>query len=273
MNGGMDSPEETFQRLQEEARSDPGVVGFFLGGSRGKGLATEHSDYDIYVVVEEARLQSYLEALRKKFPDHDFYGGEGTAKLAVHGFGDIIVYARPAFEEHAAFGGPSAWNRYTFAHVQALIDKDGSIQPSVDEKGRLPAEAVHTHVSDNLESYLNAVMRSLKCDRDGNVIGARLEASRSVHHCLEVIFGIEGRVAPYYKFLEWELVNHPLTKFEMPGEPLVSRLMRILDDADVRAQQLLLRAVEGPCRREGYGEILDGWEPDLKWIRAYRPSD
>ncbi len=127
---------------------------------------------------------------------------------------------------------------------EGLINKNGRIQRLVDEKGGLPAEEVRDHVSRNLEGYLNSVWRSLKCVRDEDVIGARLEASRSIHFLQEVLFGIEGRIAPYYKYLDWELARYPLERLEMQGEEIVVCLMRILDDADVKTQQRLLQATE-----------------------------
>ncbi len=270
----MEDPAESFRRLQERAEEDPGVVGFILGGSRGKGRASSHSDYDVYVIVKEDHLRPYVESLRREFPAHERYiwVEDGAEKLKVDGFGDIVVFTVSEFERHAAVGTEYEWNRYNFAHVKVSIDKNGTIQRLVDEKGVLPPEEVHESVSRNLEGYLNSVLRSMKCVRDGEVVGARLEASRSIHFLLEVLFGIEGRVAPYYKYLDWELSRYPLERLEMPGDEIVASLLRILDDADVKTQQRLLQATEETCRSAGYGAVLDDWEPDLKWIRTYEPK-
>ncbi len=268
----MEDTAESFRRLQERAEDDSGVVGLILGGSRGKGRASSHSDYDVYVIVKEARLGPYMESLMREFPAHERYVWveDGAEKLKVEGFGDIVVFTVSEFERHAAVGTEYEWNRYNFAHVKVSIDKDGTIQRLIDEKGVLPPEEVHEHVSRNLEGYLNSVLRSMKCVRDEEVVGARLEASRSIHFLLEVLFGIEGRVAPYYKYLDWELARYPLESLEMQREEIVASLMRILDDADVRTQQRLLQATERGCRAAGYGDILDDWEPDLKWVRTYK---
>lgn len=269
----MEHSGETFRLLQVEAQDNPDVVGFFLGGSRGKGRARSSSDYDVYVIVKEARLRPYVEYLRKEFPSHEKYSWveNGAEKLKVKDFGDIVVFTLSEFELHAAIGTEYEWNRYNFAHVKVLIDKNGLIQGLVDEKGVLPEEEVHDQVSRNLGAYLTSVLRSLKCVRDEDVVGARLEASRSIHYLLEVLFGIEGRITPYYKYLDWELAQYPLERLEMQGEEFIACLMRILDDADVKTQQRLLQAVEQECRMEGYATILEDWEPDLKWIRTYEP--
>jgi hypothetical protein len=72
----------------------------------------------------------------------------------------------------------------------------------VDEKGRIPKDKIHDYVSSKLDAYINYVYRSLKCFRDGNIIGARLKASKSIHFFLNVIFGLEGKITPHYKYLE-----------------------------------------------------------------------
>ena len=53
-----------FKRIVEEARADPNILSLFLSGSRGKGFETEHSDYDIVMVIENKRLKVY----EKRFP-------------------------------------------------------------------------------------------------------------------------------------------------------------------------------------------------------------
>ncbi len=184
-------------------------------------------------------------------------------------FGSTIVFSLSEFQKHAAIGSEYEWNRYNFTHLKVLIDKNDRIQTLVDEKGRMPPEEIRDHVSRNLDGYINNIYRSLKCFRDENIVGARLEASRSIHFLLEVIFSIEGRIAPYYKFLEWELEKHPLQKFGMEPKEIVGCLLKILEDADVKTQQKLLEATERVCRIGGYGHILDDWGPDLEWVKTY----
>ncbi len=42
----------------------------------------------------------------------------------------------------------------------------------------------------------------------GNIIASRLEASEQIGALLNALFAIEGKVKPYYKYLEWELNTH-----------------------------------------------------------------
>ena len=42
-----------------------------------------------------------------------------------------------------------------------------------------------------------------------------------------------------------------------------------------RAQHELFNLVEPAARRKGFGDVIDGWEPDLDWLRGrcgYRAS-
>ena len=62
----MKTNEEIFNEFVEEARKDPNIIGFFLSGSRGKGLATKYSDYDIKVVVKDEVAKLYKKKYQKK---------------------------------------------------------------------------------------------------------------------------------------------------------------------------------------------------------------
>src|SRR4051794_20709120 len=49
-----DTPEQQFQRILDDARADPYVLGMCLGGSRGKGFENEFSDYDICIIMADS---------------------------------------------------------------------------------------------------------------------------------------------------------------------------------------------------------------------------
>ena len=102
----MKNSESIFNHLREEAENDPNVIGFFLGGSRGKGFVTEHSDYDVYIIVKDGFLKSYMKLLKEKFPIHDFYiwTEDAVEKLEIKDFGGIVVFSLSGFEKHAIIG-------------------------------------------------------------------------------------------------------------------------------------------------------------------------
>jgi hypothetical protein len=237
----------TFESLLAEAEADPDVVGVVLGGSRGKGdLVTEQSDHDVYVIVRDDT------AYERWAARHRFRHGDPV---------EVILTTLERFREHGAPGSPSAWNAYTFAHVEPALDR-GGIAELVAAKGVVdPATA-----GEPLDGYINMFYRSAKNARDDRPFEARFDAAESVPYFLEFLFAVFGRVRPYNKWLRWELENHPL---EPPwgADELLPRLERILD-GDLDEQPRLFRDAERLARERGLGDVVDGWEPDVPWLRG-----
>ena len=253
----MASPKEIFTQVYEEAKVDPKILGFFLAGSRGKGRPKEHSDYDTYIIVEDDVVQEY----KVKYPFRKY---EGV---------DLIVIGFTEFKKMCFWGSGDEFGRYTFTHVKALLDKNGQIQKIIDEKGRIPAEEVSKFIPLAIDAYVNFFYRSLKCIRDGDLPAARLEAAYAIPPFLNVIFAIHGgRLSPYYKYLRWELEEFPLDKFPISPSELIDDLMLILETADCKTQQKLMRVTEDICRKEGYGFQFDTWEGDYVWMMDFRPD-
>ena len=129
---------------------------------------------------------------------------------------------------------------------------------------KVPKKHLSKFIADSLDAYINYLYRSLKCIRDGNIEAARLEAAFSIPAFLNVIFAIHnGRLRPYYKYLKWELVKFPLTKIPMSAEEIVNNLMKILDNADYKAQQNFLKITEDILRKEGFGHVFESWGEDF----------
>ena len=171
--------DEAFATLRADTEGDTNVLGLVLGGSRGKGCATGRSDYDVYLIAED------------DLPARERYGRERGGPV------EVAVYSLQAFVEHAAVGTETEWNRYTFAHVTAEIDRlDGRIQELVDEKGRLPADAAERIAADALDAYVNSYYRSLKNLRNGLAVEAHLDAAESVPWFLTALFALHERVRP-----------------------------------------------------------------------------
>jgi hypothetical protein len=241
---------EAYAELRALARRDPNVVGLFLGGSRGKGVATEHSDYDVYVIVDK-KVGEY----RRRFP---LRHGDDP---------EVIVLSVAEFRRHAAVGSELEWNRYTFAHVRAELDKTGEIQQLLDEKGSLPKDAARRMAAEALDGYINQYYRAAKNFRDGNEQAGRLDAAESVPYFLVTLFALHERVRPYNKYLRWELEEHPL-----PGDEWgAARLLPLLDAVvagDLEAQRQLFHDVERLARERGQGDVVDGWGADLTLLRG-----
>src|SRR5215212_8703399 len=259
----MDTRQDQFQRLLREARDDPQIIGLVLTGSRGKGFGSEVSDFDVLLVVHPEALQAYL----TKFSNDESWRGF-----------DWWVTSLPELEPVAAtWGEPLAWEilcneRYSFANVAVLIDKTGQVQRLVDEKGSIPTERRIPIVFTALGAYTNSLYRSLKCLRNGNGLGARLEAADAIGHALTVIFALEGRHRPYYGYLARELEARPLAAFPLPADEMLAMIDTILASADAATQQRLLAIIDSLGRRAGCGEVFDEWGDRYPWMQQYRPD-
>ena len=218
--------------LLAEARADDNVIGLVLYGSRARGaFVTERSDWDVYVVVREHR------------GDRPFRRGERieTVELTLEELRD-----------------PEG-QRYHLAWVEPQLDKTGEVAEALREVTTVdPASA-----AEPLDAYVNSYYRSAKNARVGLELASLLDAQESVPHWLEFVFAVHGRLRPFHKWLEWELEHHPL-----PIEVDLARLERIARSGARGDQQALFRETEGLARERGHGTTIDGWEPDVAWLRG-----
>jgi hypothetical protein len=240
------------------ARTDPNILAFWLDGSRGKGLQNQHSDYDCTLLVAEEVFEAYQAR------------HAGVGQMGV----DLSVTTLDRFRAEAAWGSAEAWRRYNYARLVPLVDKTGLVQGLFDEKSRVPAEHVQAFVAASLDGFVNQVYRALKCDRDGALEAARLEAAEGVPRLLDALFALHGgRLRPYHKYLEWELAEYPLERLPWAPTRLLEMLLQVLASADVAVQQEWLREAERLFRGEGYGAVFDAWGEALRWMLAYRGAD
>lgn len=193
------------------------LLGVVLSGSAGRGLATERSDLDVYVVVA------------------DRTGQETTVSHSAAV--DEVVMTISELERVPPFGSGGWWFRWSFAWAPVLLDRTG---------GRLPAALVRLATvtddeaaavlveHDRLDGWLNLAYRALN-DRDGRPLECRLDAAESLPWLLDVIFSLAGRVRPYNKYLPWELRHHPLPDWD--ADELLGLLDATLagDPAAIRA--------------------------------------
>ena len=142
----------------------------------------------------------------------------------------------------------------------------------IDWKGSAPEELRLPLVREALDSYVNSFYRSLKCLRNGNRIGARLEAADSIGFALLVIFGLEGRHRPYYSYLERELRTYPLHSFPLSTDDLLTMIDPIVERADAASQQRLLAVIDPIVRAAGCGDVLAGWGDKYDWMVGYREA-
>ena len=231
------------------AETSSDVLAFWLTGSRGKGRETAASDYDCTLIVRD----EVFDAWRARHAGRD--GGRT----------DCSVMTLQTLRAHAAWGGPDAWDRYSYAHVRVLVDRtDGRCQKIIDQKARVPTGEVGGFIDQRLDHYLNQTYRSLKCLRDGLPSAARLEAAEGVAPLLDALFALDhGRLRPFYKYLDWELSAHPLAA----GQALAAKAPALLD-TNTEVLKGLLRDAEQLFRIVGHGAVFDGWGGDLAWMRS-----
>jgi hypothetical protein len=218
------------EQLLERARADENVIGVVVHGSRGRGLhVDEKSDWDVIVVVRETR------------GDYETEHGGIVEAFEVTSLAELPDWMLPAV----------TWAR-------PALDKTGELTEQLEAATTVdPASAARP-----LDAYVNSYYRSAKNARFGLGLASLLDAQESVRWWLEFVFAVHGRVRPYNKWLEWELREHPL-----PIPVDLGRLERIARTGEVTEQQALFRATETLARQHGHGETVDGWEPDVAWLR------
>jgi hypothetical protein len=243
----------TFDDLRALALEDPNILAFWLGGSRGKGQATEHSDHDCMMIVTDEVVDGYR-ARFQQLCQSDL---------------DCVVSTLDQLRAYAEWGGPEAWDRYSFAHVRVDIDKTGQVQAIVDAKARVPAEARAGFIDASLDHYVNQLYRALKNARDGRPIAARLEAAEQIPPLLDALFALHGgRLRPFHKYLEWELQTWPLERLPWVKDVFLAKLVAILEAADPGLQHDVFRQIETLFRQSGHAAIFDAWGVALPFIRG-----
>lgn len=236
-------------------RDDPDVVGVVLTGSAARGMATDRSDIDVYVVYAVEAVPA--RQVRR------------TPQV------DEIPVTLAELERPGAFGTDAWWSRWSFAWAQVLRDDtEARVTDAVSRQATLTADEQQSILLDRLDGYINYVYRALKADRDGRRPERRLDAAESVPWLLDVIFTLSGRVRPYNKYLPWELREHPLGVPEWTADSLLPLLEALLD-GDPGALRSAYAVVERQClaydARQGgtrCRDLLAGWGTELQLLKT-----
>jgi predicted nucleotidyltransferase len=247
---------EQFDALVERLSKDERVLGVVLSGSRARhGTATRWSDYDVLIVVADGQETHLSGELRR---DAEF---------------DVAVTPLAAFRRHALAGSEFAWDRYSYVYAQVVHDPSGLIAGLVAEKGALSEQEATDRAPALLDQFLNSVYRTLKNERDGRGLAARMDAAEAIRPMIGYVFALDRRVEPYNKYLEWELERYPLP---IPGWDLASVQARITallgSPSPADGARLAFAAVEDTARSFGHSEVLDGWGDDLRLMRGDTPT-
>ena len=243
---------ELIVELAERTDADHGdaLLGLVLSGSAGRGMATERSDLDVYVVLTD-------EAARAR---------RSTKSPAV----DEIPVSISDLEDVEPFGSQGWWHRWSFAWAPTLLDRtSGRIPTALRRQATLTPEESDTVLIDHdrLDGWVNYAYRALKSDRDDRRLESRLDAAESMPWLLDVVFALAGRVRPYHKYLPWELREHPLP--DWPADVLQPLLDRTLDGDPAAIRQTFERIKSGCAAYDaarGHDrtrDIIDSWGDEL----------
>jgi hypothetical protein len=195
-------------------------------------FVTEQSDWDFFVVMRE---------LRGEYPSEHGDRIE-YSEVTLARFSDFPEYFKPAL-----------------LSVDVLLDKTGEVAEAIERATTVdPADA-----GEPLDGYVNMYYRSAKNARVGLELASLLDAQESIPYWLQFVFNVHGRIRPYNKWLEWELERQPL-----PVGVDLSLLRHIATTGELAAQQQLFRETERVARERGHDAIIDGWQPDLAWLRG-----
>lgn len=123
------------------ATADPAVVGLVLKGSRAHdGMATEHSDHDLYVVLADGAASD----LRR-------LTGHRTARL------DLVIVSLAEFRA----AGMPGFERYALARARVVLDRlDGGIAEILAAKARFGADEAFRAADGRIDAYANSLYRS-----------------------------------------------------------------------------------------------------------------
>ena len=239
-----------YAELVERARADDEVLGLILTGSRGRRFRVRpDSDHDVRLVLRDGAPDTYS---------------------TPHGSPvEVAVLARSVFERTGLPGSGSEWDRYSYVRCELVLDKlDGEVARLLAVKARLGDEEGRKVAAAALDDYVNSYYRSARNFQNDLPLEARLDAAESIGPLLTALFALHRRVRPFNKFLGWELRLEPLDGEEWAADVLLPRLQQIVGPGDLAAQQALFRDVERFARTAGHGEVIDGWEPDVGWLRG-----
>jgi hypothetical protein len=233
-----------YMDLVARATADSNVLGLVLAGSRGfDAYVTDRSDFDVYVVVER---EPEAWKTRRGSPVETW-----PMTLA-------------EFRGHALPGSRNAWNQPTFLGAKVVLDQlGGEVQTIIRRKQALTREEANQLAVTSFGEYVNSLYRSLKNLEAGRTLEGRLDALESLSPLLTTVFAIEGRVRPFNKWLRHEVAARPLA---IAG--VVELAADIAADPTETQQRALFRLIEPAARAAGLGSVIDGWEPDVAWLRG-----
>lgn len=236
-------------------RDDTSILGLVLSGSAARGMATERSDVDVFVVRDDAVER------------------EKSQSAAI----DEIPISLADLERVDRYGTGDWYFRWSFAYAKVLRDDTGGrVTDAVRRKATVDDDEQRWVLidQDQLDGYVNFAYRALKSHRDGRLLESRLDAAESLPWLLNVVFALAGRLRPYNKYLPWELRSHPLAVPEWSAEGFLPELELMLagDPPALRRTFAVVdrevRAWDAAHGTTVCGDMVDDWGGELRILRG-----
>lgn len=233
---------EEYEAFFQKASSDERIIGIMLSGGRGKGIFSSNSDYDVILITTDEGFES----VKKEYIKTEYI--------------DSLPHAISDFKEYAKMGTRTQYDKYTFTHNNALVDKTGELKKLIQEKGSFSPDEAKKIAREALGGYLNSLHRYFKSIRNGKLFAAHLHAIDTIPRMITFLFAIEDRVRPFNDFLEFELENYPLKKLPITSFDFISKIQSIAKNADIDTQKELLEIIRKLSIENGHGDRIKDWE-------------
>jgi hypothetical protein len=190
----------TYRAVVSLATADPDVVGLVLKGSQAhEGMVTRYSDHDLYVIHADGATTALTRFTGHRIPELD---------PVIISLAEFRAAGMPGGKEclhlTMACNHCETFERYALARATVVLDRlGGGIAQILADKARLDADEAFRSSAELLDAYADSLYRSVKNDRDGHALAARLDAADSVRFLLELLFALDRRPRPYNKYLTW----------------------------------------------------------------------
>lgn len=231
-----------YEAFFKKAENDGRIIGLMLSGGRGKGVFSPNSDYDVILISTDEGF----EGVKKEYTKTEYV--------------DSLPHSISDFKEYAKMETKTQYDKYTFTHNSALIDKTGELEKLIDEKGSLSSDDAKKNAREALGGYLNSLHRYFKSVRNKKLFSAHLHAVDTIPRIITFLFAIEDRVRPFNDLLEFELENYPLKKLSISSFDFISKIQSIAKNADIDTQKELLEIIRKLAIENGHADRIKDWE-------------
>lgn len=249
-----------YTEFLKESTKDPNILGVILAGSRARGLENDRSDCDIYMIfknsVDSQLIHEYDRQLNEKYGEALRLDISNKALMTIGEFG-----------HYAEIGTEYYYDRYNLVHSKIEVDKtQDELERLLGKIGSYSHDEQATILKNDLAEYISLTYQAMKSFEADRATAAILDAAESIQYLLSSLFVLNNRIRPYNKYLEWELVTHPLEELPWPSQVFLVMLRQSIKETDLKTLQKLYVGIEQLARRKGYGHKYDAWGEKIKYV-------